>query len=199
MKKMVELQARAKAPKNQGSSQIRYKYRTLEDMTEAIKPILQELELYLVISDEIVLVGSKHYVKATATIFDGDESVSATAYARESDIAKGMSDGQLTGATSSYARKYALGGLLAIDNSDDLDVEASKGNIQESTEDKVIDHTKVLALTMLAQQKGVPIGEIERGYKKKIEQLTMTEFMKSVANLEKRPDKGVENVTEQTN
>lgn len=63
---------------------------------------------------------------------------------------------------------------------------------QPATVDKVIDHTKVLALTMLAQQKGVPIGDIERGYQKKIEQLTMTEFMKSVASLEKRPDKGVE-------
>lgn len=119
IKKLAVIQQKLNAPKNQYNSFGKYKYRNVEDIQEAVKPLLGELVLY--ITDEIVLVGERYYVKATATITDGDNTLSNHAYAREELSKKGMDSSQLTGSTSSYARKYALGGLLMIDDSKDAD------------------------------------------------------------------------------
>ena len=108
-----------KAPKNQINSFGGYKYRNCEDILEAVKPLLDGL--FLSISDEIVVVGDRYYVKATATVTDGETSHSASAMAREALNKKGMDDAQVTGATSSYARKYCLNGLFGIDDSKDAD------------------------------------------------------------------------------
>ena len=119
MKKLNEIQQKLKAPKNQYNDFGKYKYRNQEDILEAVKPLLGESTL--IIEDEIVNIGERYYVKATATLRDGEESVTATACAREAEIKKGMDESQITGATSSYARKYALNGLFLIDDTKDAD------------------------------------------------------------------------------
>lgn len=122
MKELVEIQHSLKAPKNQYNSFGKYKYRNAEDILEAVKPLLHEQGCSLTISDDIVAVGDRIYVKATATIInkDGLHHV-VTAFAREEDTKKGMDSAQVTGATSSYARKYALNGLFCIDDTKDAD------------------------------------------------------------------------------
>ena len=119
---LLAVQMDLKAPKGQINKFGNYKYRSCEDILEAVKPLLNENKLLLLISDEIVEVGGKIYVKAVATVkaMEGDE-LSVSAYAREPESQKGMSDSQLTGACSSYARKYALNGLFAIDDTKDAD------------------------------------------------------------------------------
>ncbi|NVF41887.1 ERF family protein [Escherichia coli] len=120
--KLWTIQQTLNAPKNQRNNFGGYNYRSAEDILEAVKPLLQNVTL--MVSDEIVLIGDRYYVKATATLSDGEDSISATAFAREEKEQKGMTAGQLTGATSSYARKYALNGLFCIDDAKDLDTDA---------------------------------------------------------------------------
>ena len=123
LKKLAEIQARLKAPKSQYNEFGRYKYRKAEDILEAVKPLLAELKCVLTCSDELVMLGNRYYIKATATIYDTEtgETYSTTAYAREEEEKKGMDGSQVTGASSSYARKYALNGLLCIDDTADSD------------------------------------------------------------------------------
>lgn len=125
--KMVKIQSELKAPKNQTNAFGKYKYRSCEDIIEALKPLLARENLYMNISDDIIEVGGKNYVKATATIFDGENSILSSAVARESVDKKGMDDAQQTGATSSYARKYSLNGLFGIDDQKDADATNTHG------------------------------------------------------------------------
>ena len=118
---VCDIQQKLKAPKGQYNSFGQYKYRSCEDILEGVKPLLKEYKLALLINDEIVQIGERYYVKASAKITDGREAISATAYAREQVTKKGMDESQITGATSSYARKYALNGLLSIDDAKDAD------------------------------------------------------------------------------
>jgi hypothetical protein len=101
----------------------KYSYRNCEDIQEAVKPYLKELKCVLMTSDEIVMIGDRYYIKATATLTDSESeaSISNTAYAREEFDKKGMDASQITGSTSSYARKYALNGLLCLDDTKDAD------------------------------------------------------------------------------
>lgn len=122
--KLVKIQHELKAPKDQHNGFGNYNYRSLENILESVKPLLAEAGLSIILSDEMVEVGGKVYVKATATISDGKVSISNTAYAREDESKKGMSDPQITGACSSYARKYAVQGIFAIDDSKDPDTES---------------------------------------------------------------------------
>lgn len=116
------VQRELKAPKGQRNSYGGYNYRSCEDILEAVKPLTTKFGLILVISDEIEQVGERYYIKATATLSDSTGSyVSNTAYAREELTRKGMDASQITGAASSYARKYALNGLFAIDDTKDAD------------------------------------------------------------------------------
>ena len=119
--KLLSIQAMIKVPKNQFNKFGKYYFRNLEDILEAVKPHLVVHKLTLLLDDEIVNVGNHNYIKATATLSDGKESISAYAYAREAEQQTGMQDAQLTGSTSSYARKYALNGLFAIDDTKDAD------------------------------------------------------------------------------
>ena len=116
---LARIQQELKAPKNLYNSFGKYKYRNAEGILESVKPLLNGLAL--IINDELVAIGSRFYVKATATLTDGEEIVSATAFAREDEVKKGMDGCQITGACSSYARKYALNALLMIDDSKDSD------------------------------------------------------------------------------
>lgn len=135
IEKIVAIQSELKAPKWQYNSFGKYNYRSCEDILEGVKPLLTKHGLVLTIQDSIDLIGDRFYVKATATITDGKEQLSTSAYARESLDKKGMDASQVTGATSSYARKYALNGLLAIDDTKDADtMDNSKKPVQQTQE-----------------------------------------------------------------
>lgn len=135
IEKIVAIQSELKAPKGQYNSFGKYNYRSCEDILEGVKPLLAKHGLVLTIRDGIELIGDRFYVKATATITDGKEQLSTDAYARESADKKGMDASQVTGATSSYARKYALNGLLAIDDTKDADtMDNSKKPVQQTQE-----------------------------------------------------------------
>lgn len=125
-----KIQAELKAPKNQRNSFGNYDYRSAEDILEALKPLERVYGAVTTLTDEIVYVGTRHYVKATATIHTADGSYSVSASAREEETKKGMDAAQITGAASSYARKYALNGLYAIDDTKDAD---TKGNRPDNT------------------------------------------------------------------
>lgn len=117
--RLVKIQQELKAPKNQRNTFGNYDYRSCEDIIEAVKPLLDGLTL--VIDDEVVNVGERNYVKATVFISDGKNQIQTTAFAREAETQKGMNEAQITGSASSYARKYALNGLFAIDDTKDAD------------------------------------------------------------------------------
>ena len=128
-KKLMSIQTKLKAPKSQRNSFGNYNYRSCEDILEAVKPLLDEFKVALTIKDEIVLIGERYYIKATATLIDIDtgDTTETYAYARESAEKRGMDSSQVTGATSSYARKYALNGLFAIDDNKDADATNTHG------------------------------------------------------------------------
>lgn len=124
--KLAIIQKKLKCEKSQYNSFGKYKYRSCEDILKAVKPLLDETKTVLTLSDELVAIGERYYVKATATLLDTEESkdvpfISTTAYAREEETKKGMDGSQITGTASSYARKYALGGLFDIDDGIDSD------------------------------------------------------------------------------
>lgn len=122
MKELVSIQQELKAPKGQYNSFGKYHYRSCEDILEAVKPILGKHSCVLLLSDEIVFIEGRHYLKATATIFNSEGTrVAVSALAREPLDKKGMDDSQITGMASSYARKYALNGLFCIDDTKDAD------------------------------------------------------------------------------
>lgn len=121
---LMAVQSELKAPKGQMNKFGGYKYRSCEDILEAVKPILKAHSLVLRLSDKPVIVDSWHYIEATATVESQDGATyTVTAYARESEFKKGMDDSQITGTASSYARKYALNGLFCIDDTKDADTD----------------------------------------------------------------------------
>ena len=123
MKELAKIQSKLKAPKTQYNKFGGYSYRSAEDILEAVKPLLSAESCTLTITDNVEMIGSRYYIVATATIKNGkDETESATAMAREPETKKGMDESQITGSASSYARKYALNGLFAIDDNKDADM-----------------------------------------------------------------------------
>lgn len=124
--KLLAIQTKLKAPKGQYNSFGKYSYRSAEDILEAVKPLNAEQGVLLTITDEIKVAGGRIYVVATATVSDGTDELKVSAFAREPENKKGMDDSQITGATSSYARKYALNGLYAIDDNKDADTDEHK-------------------------------------------------------------------------
>lgn len=123
--RLILIQSELKAPKGQYNNFGKYKYRNAEDILEAVKPLLKEHYFALVINDQVEQIGERYYVRSTVTLIDtlsdDKEYISTVAYAREEENKKGMDGSQVTGASSSYARKYALNGLFAIDDTKDSD------------------------------------------------------------------------------
>ena len=121
--KLAKIQSTLKAPKSQYNAYAKFYYRSCEDILEALKPLLAEAKATLTIGDELELIGNRYYVKATVRFIDleTDAQIMNTAYAREDDTKKGMDGSQVTGASSTYARKYALNGLFCIDDTKDSD------------------------------------------------------------------------------
>lgn len=153
--KMIKVQAELRAPKGQYNDFSKFHYRSCEDILEAVKPLLHASGLALTLSDEVVAVGDRIYVKATAAVTDGTDSREALGHACEPAQKKGMDSSQITGAASSYARKYALNGLFCIDDSKDADtlgtitvtpeqVKKIKGRIETTgaNEEKFLDYIR---------------------------------------------------------
>lgn len=137
---LARIQHDLKAPKNLYNSFGKYSYRNAEGILESVKPLLNGLAL--IINDEPVLVGDRFYIKATVTLTDGEDSVQAVAYAREDETKKGMDGCQITGACSSYARKYALNALLMIDDAKDSDDDSMSPKNPKNQEKKEVDLPK---------------------------------------------------------
>lgn len=121
MKMLNKIQTELKAPKGQYNGFNKFHYRSCEDILEAVKPFLKKYEATLIINDEVILIGNRYYIKATATLTSADGINSASAFAREEETRKSFDAPQITGSASSYARKYALNGLFAIDDTKDAD------------------------------------------------------------------------------
>jgi hypothetical protein len=143
------IQSELKAPKGQFNQFGKYKYRSCEDIVEAVKPVLRKYNFALIITDDIVLIGERYYVKATAKISNGTITYSATAFAREEETRKGMDGSQVTGSASSYARKYALNGLFAIDDTKDADSSAPVTKEPLPILDEVGDDKRMYLITLL--------------------------------------------------
>ena len=138
--KLQGIQAELKAPKGQTNKFGGYRYRSCEDILTALKPLLAQYTCTLAISDDIVEVGGRVYVKATATLastsYEDDYTINVSGFAREAETKKGMDDAQITGSASSYARKYALNGLFAIDDTKDPDATNTHGKGEPSYKKK---------------------------------------------------------------
>ena len=154
--KLVEVQSKLKAPKSQFNKFGNYAYRNCEDILEALKPLLNEVKAIINISDDVVLVGERYYIKATVKFIcaESGEIIEASAMAREEENKKGMDSSQLTGSTSSYARKYALNGLFAIDDTKDSDTTNTHNKEQnKASNGDIISEAQVKRLFVLAKGK----------------------------------------------
>ena len=169
MKELQSIQSKLKAPKSQYNNFGKYPYRSCEDILEAVKPLLAEEKCTLTISDDITMIGDWIYVKATATLTnESGTKEQTTAFAREEAVKKGMDAAQITGSTSSYARKYALNGLFCIDDTKDPDT-TNQGN------QDVKPNSKTPAKSTSTGKKVVPM-----------EMLLSEEFLKSLHELDKK-------------
>jgi len=160
---LIKIQKEMKAPKNQYNSFGGYNYRSCEDVLNAIKPYLDGV--YLNLQDEIICVGERYYIKATATLSDDDHSISSVAYAREPLSKKGMDEAQVTGATSSYARKYALNGLLCIDDVRDNDQSGPHeqlNNHANSSKKLMATSDQIKKINELIEQKNIAKEQIQK-------------------------------------
>ena len=176
--KLISAQTELKAPKGQYNSFGKYKYRSAEDILEGVKPVNAKYGLLLHLSDEPVYIGDRHYIKATATITDGTDTMEVTAYARESANKKGQDESQITGTASSYARKYALNGLYLIDDTKDADTdEYQNQNGNQQTNDRAASEKQMKLLHFKA-------GELAKAYNMPVDkvkaQLKVSDNMKEV-------------------
>ena len=193
-KKLVSVQFELKAPKGQRNNFGNYNYRSCEDILEAVKPLLDKYNVALTIRDEIVLIGDRFYVKATATLIDADtgETVEASAFAREGADKKGMDVSQLTGATSSYARKYALNGLFAIDDNKDADATNTHGKdtIKVNMTPSGLSEAQLKRLFVIANKAGVTKATVEAQIKKEFKceakNMTKEQYQNICERLEKK-------------
>ena len=152
-KKLIEVQTKLKAPKNQYNSFGKYNYRSAEDILEAVKPLLKDVGATMILNDDIILVGERYYVKTTARFIDIDsgEVVEATGVAREEESKKGMDSSQLTGSTASYSLKRCLGNLYNIDDTKDSDTTNTHDKEKKTLE--VISEAQAKRMYMLAKGK----------------------------------------------
>jgi len=190
-KKLLDIQAELKAPKNQLNKFGGYKYRSCEDILEAVKPICKKYGAVLTIADELKNVGERYYIEAVATLIDIEDStrISNTAYAREEENKKGMDGSQITGTASSYARKYALNGLFCIDDTKDADTEEYK---QQIDNDKVIDSKLLSGLNEAIEKANIDDKVVELilsgyGYTNTAE-IKMKDYMSIVNDFKSRKD-----------
>ena len=194
--KLINIQSHLKAPKGQYNSFGKYSYRSCEDIFEAVKPYLEKEQLSLILSDDLVLIGERYYVKATATLTDGEETITNVAYAREEDTKKGMDGSQITGASSSYARKYALNGLFLIDDVKDSDTTNTGSNTTSNTKTQTtkLEGSQRIALlneiNELELELDIPHEKTLEIYKvSSINQLTDSQLQKCVSQMKEIKEK----------
>lgn len=208
--KLAAVQQELKAPKDKKNTFAGYNYRSAEGILEAVKPVLVKHNATIVLSDDIVEIGGRVYVKATASFFSTEENAVidratfTTAFAREAETKKGLDDSQITGVASSYARKYALNGLLLIDDTKDADTDEYQKTVREQSgekaeekvpqkvADKVTDKVTdkeyasdahIKTIRILAEKAGV---DISKAVKKPLEELTKDEAAKLIIALKKK-------------
>lgn len=164
--KLLNIQQELKCNKGQYNSFGKYKYRSCEDILESVKPLLKTNKCILTLNDELQYIGERYYIKATATITDVEtgQTIVNEAYAREEEEKKGMDGSQITGTSSSYARKYALNGLFAIDDTKDADTDEYVNQTSQKETNK--DDTNYRALLIdYCNQNGLDMNEIAKQYK----------------------------------
>lgn len=204
MDKLIAIQSELKAPKGQYNSFGEYKYRSAEDILEAVKPLCVKHNVLLTLTDSIELIGERYYVKATARVSDGTKAVEVTALAREDLDKKGMDGSQITGTASSYARKYALNGLFCIDDTKDADTDEYAAKTQGKTDPdakkdaekkKELETTAISAaeaktLKGLIEMTGTDEKKLLKSYKAAtIEALSKAQWAQAVKILSERKEK----------
>ena len=196
--KLIKVQNELKAPKNQYNSFGKYSYRNCEDICESVKPLLLANGLAMFISDNIELIGDRYYIKAIVTVVDTEtgETLTNSALAREEENKKGMDSSQVTGSTSSYARKYALNGMFLIDDTKDSDFTNTHG--KENNEEKLsrikgtgLSEAQIKRLYAIAAkaniEKSMVLKAIKQEFKvEKAELLTKEQYDELCARLEKK-------------
>lgn len=210
IEKLSKMQTELSAPKSLFNKFGNYPYRSAESILESLKPLLKEVQAVIAITDELVQIGDRYYIKTTATLRDTEGEISTTAYAREEETKKGMDASQITGSASSYARKYALNGLFAIDDTKDADATnthdkeevkqksnpkpKSETNATEMIMEKQISDTQIKALFTLANKKGYNSTSVLKAVAKKynvpeIAQLSQSQYSSMVKGYEGLKDK----------
>jgi len=204
MDKLIKIQSELKAPKGQYNSFGKYKYRSAEDILEAVKPLCVKHGVLLTLTDSIELIGERYYIKATAKVSDGEKAVEVTAFAREDLDKKGMDGSQITGTASSYARKYALNGLFCIDDTKDADTDEYVTKTQgkknpdakkdaekkKELETTAISKGEAKTLKDLIDMTGTDEKKLLKSYKAAtIEALTKAQWAQAVKILSERKEK----------
>ena len=189
--KLLNVQSELKAPKSQYNSFGKYKYRSCEDILEALKPILNKNKATVIISDDILFVEGRHYIKATVKFIDTEngEMVENSALAREDEVKKGMDSSQITGSVSSYARKYALNGMFAIDDTKDSDSTNTHGVEPDKPKSTKLSAKQVGRLLAIGLKAGIKEPDIKKVIKSefgkdKIEDLNKDQYDAVCSRLE---------------
>lgn len=190
--KLMNIQKELKAPKSQYNSFGKYKYRSCEDILESVKPLLEKYKVTIILSDKLEQIGERYYIRAKAILIDteSNNSIENTAYAREEETKKGMDGSQITGTSSSYARKYALNGLLLIDDTKDADTdeftkENNKGKTKEEPKEKKITPGQLKVLSKLYTGDNL-VKLLELNKIDKLEDMSMEKANEIILKLKKK-------------
>ena len=190
--KLMNIQKELKTPKSQYNSFGKYKYRSCEDILESVKPLLEKYKVTIILTDKLEQIGERYYIRAMAILFDteSDNSIENTAYAREEETKKGMDGSQITGTSSSYARKYALNGLLLIDDTKDADTdeftkENNKGKTKEEPKEKKITEGQLKVLSKLYTGDNL-VKLLELNKIDKLEDMSMEKANEIILKLKKK-------------
>ena len=193
--KLMRIQTQIKAPKNLSNSFGKYNYRNAEGICEAVKPFLEKENVSLILVDDMVAIGNRYYLKATARLFDNEnnESIEVSAFAREPEQKKGMDESQITGTASSYARKYALNGLFLLDDTKDADTDEyhNQTAYQQANENKTtVTSEQVGKLKLEMIRTGATEQYICEYYKlNKLIDMTQEQYVNAMGMFKKTPDK----------
>lgn len=187
---LIEIQSKLKVTKSKTNTHGNFNFRSMEDINQALKPILKEAEATFIVTDEMVMIGERYYIKATATLKTKDGEASATGYAREAEEQRGMNSAQVTGSTSSYARKYATNGLFAIDDNKDADDFMSEEEValqDQANQQNAVDGLRKLILSLpLDKQDAEHKAILKSANIEKIDDITYREAKIQYAAIQKR-------------
>ena len=192
--KLMRIQTQIKAPKNLYNSFGTYNYRNAEGICEAVKPFLEKENVSLILVDDMVAIGNRYYLKATARLLDNEnnESIEVSAFAREPEQKKGMDESQITGTASSYARKYALNGLFLLDDTKDADTDEyhNQTAYQQANDKTTVTSEQVGKLKLEMIRTGATEQYICEYYKlNKLIDMTQEQYVNAMGMFKKTPDK----------